>query len=68
MCLPLYPFLRRVFALILLAFRYNLPLFEHSNGWPQTFIKVFLVDFNPVGIVSLSADFNAFKDLLLVGF
>jgi hypothetical protein len=65
LCLPLFPFLLGVLALVLLASRHDLSLLEHSNGWSHPFIEIFLVDFNPVGIVVLFADLDAFKDLLL---
>ena len=66
--MPLFPFFRGVFSLVLLTFRYDLSLLEHGNGWSDPFIEIFLIDFDPVGIVGLFANLDAFKDLLLVGF
>src|SRR6266849_3337399 len=66
--LTLLPFFVGVFALILLTFRDDVPLPEQSKRWANTFIKVFLIDFNPVNIPCLFPDLDAFKNLLLVGF
>ena len=66
LCLPLFPFLLSVLALVLLAFRHDLSLLEQGNGWSHPFIEIFLIDFNPIGIGSLFANLNAFKDLLLI--
>src|SRR6266699_5186091 len=65
--LTLPPLLRRVFTLVLLTFGNDLFLLEHGDGWSDTSIEVFLVDFDPVSIPRLLSDLNAFENLLFVG-
>ena len=66
--LALFPFFVGVLAFVLVCLRDNLSLFEQGDGWANSFLQVFLVDFSPMGISSLLADPNPFKNLLLVGF
>jgi hypothetical protein len=67
LCLPLLPFLRGVLTLVLLTFGDDLALSEHFDGRSNAFIEIFLIDFNPVGIVGLSANLDTLKDLLFLG-
>src|SRR5258708_9478416 len=66
--LLLFPFLRRVLPFILLTFRHNLGLREQGTGRPDWFIKIPLINLDPVGVAGLFANLNALKQLLLVGF
>src|SRR5260370_1455775 len=66
--LTLLPFLRGIFALVLLTFRHDMSLFEESNSRTDTFIEVFLVDFDPMNIPCPFPNLNAFKNLLFVCF
>src|SRR5712692_2223146 len=66
--LTLLPFFVGVFAFLLVGFRDDVTLFEESNGWPDPFIEIFLIDFNPMDVPRLFANLDAFENLLLVGF
>ena len=63
---PLLPFFVSVFAFLLVGFRHDVPLFEQGNGWPDPFIEVFLIDFNPMNVSRLFPYLDAFKNLLFV--
>jgi hypothetical protein len=64
----LLPLLVGVLAFVLVRLRNDMTLFEEGDVSSDSFIQVFLVDFNPVDITRLLADFDAFENLLLVGF
>src|SRR5258708_1794095 len=62
------PFVVGVFALLFVGLRDDMALFEQGNRRANTFIKVFLVDVDPVDVSRLFPDLDAFKNLLLVDF
>src|SRR6266568_1548382 len=66
--LALLPFFVGVFALVLLTFRDDGSLLEEGYGRPDTFVEVFLIDFDPMGVPRLFTDLDAFLNLLFVGF
>jgi hypothetical protein len=64
----LFPLLIGILAFVLVCLCHDLSLFEEGYGWSDTFIKVFLVDFGPVGISRLLSNRNAFENLLGIRF
>src|SRR5260370_3998187 len=60
------PFLVSVLAFVLLTFGDNLPLLEHNHGRSDALLKIFLIDFGPVSVVSLLANLNALQELLFI--
>src|SRR6266545_3900537 len=45
--LTLLPFFVGVFAFLLVGFRDDVSLLEQGDGWADTFIEIFLIDFDP---------------------
>src|SRR6266853_898454 len=66
--LALLPFFVGVLAFMLVCLCDNLSLSEEGNGWTDSLIEIFLVDFDPVDVPCLFADLDSFENLLFVDF
>jgi hypothetical protein len=66
--LTLLPLFVGAFALWPVGFCNTMPLSKESNRRANPLVEVFLVDFDPVNVPGLFANFDPFENVLLVGF